>query len=319
MDPRGLRGGWTCVVRRCDRVGGNHARRRHAPRLAWTIDAEKFDNGGEGVAYHDTTRATPAAQYPRHRRRHRGEQRGRLRRRLDRGGRVVELHASTSPAQATTRCSCAWRRRAARRCTSASTDRSAVWKAVIDSRHGRLADLDDGDVPVTLGAGTQQMTLVFDTGGMNIDARSTMASSSGTPAASGLGAVSPARRWRCRARSRPQNFDNGGEGVAYHDTTPATPAARTARPTSTSKPLGRRIRRRLDRGRRVAELHGERRERRQLHRATARRVAGRRRRMHVGLQHGQHVWSSVTIPATGGWQTWTTVNVPVTLGAGTSR
>jgi len=29
-----------------------------------------------------------------------------------------------------------------------------------------------------------------------------------------------------------------------------------------------------------------------------------------------HMWTTVTVPATGGWQNWTTVTVPVTLGAG---
>jgi endonuclease/exonuclease/phosphatase family metal-dependent hydrolase len=38
--------------------------------------------------------------------------------------------------------------------------------------------------------------------------------------------------------------------------------------------------------------------------------------MHIGFNGTSHVWSSVSIPRTGGWQTWTTVNVPVTLGAG---
>ncbi len=38
--------------------------------------------------------------------------------------------------------------------------------------------------------------------------------------------------------------------------------------------------------------------------------------LHIGFNGPSSVWQSVSIPATGGWQTWTTVNVPVTLGAG---
>jgi hypothetical protein len=37
---------------------------------------------------------------------------------------------------------------------------------------------------------------------------------------------------------------------------------------------------------------------------------------HVGFNLASHVWQTVTVPATGGWQNWTTVTVPVTLGAG---
>jgi len=39
-------------------------------------------------------------------------------------------------------------------------------------------------------------------------------------------------------------------------------------------------------------------------------------KMHVGFNGPSSVWSAVSIPSTGGWQTWTTVTLPVTLGAG---
>lgn len=38
--------------------------------------------------------------------------------------------------------------------------------------------------------------------------------------------------------------------------------------------------------------------------------------LHLGFNGPSNVWTSVSIPATGGWQSWTTVSVPVTLGAG---
>jgi endonuclease/exonuclease/phosphatase family metal-dependent hydrolase len=38
--------------------------------------------------------------------------------------------------------------------------------------------------------------------------------------------------------------------------------------------------------------------------------------LHVGFNGPSSVWTSVSIPSTGGWQAWTTVTVPVTLGAG---
>jgi endonuclease/exonuclease/phosphatase family metal-dependent hydrolase len=38
--------------------------------------------------------------------------------------------------------------------------------------------------------------------------------------------------------------------------------------------------------------------------------------LHLGFNTASNVWKTVSIPATGGWQTWTTVSVPVTLGPG---
>ncbi len=38
--------------------------------------------------------------------------------------------------------------------------------------------------------------------------------------------------------------------------------------------------------------------------------------LHLGFNGPSSVWTTVPIPATGGWQHWTTVSVPVTLGAG---
>jgi len=37
--------------------------------------------------------------------------------------------------------------------------------------------------------------------------------------------------------------------------------------------------------------------------------------IHIGF-NGSGVWTEVTVPTTGGWQAWTTINVPVTLTAG---
>ena len=39
--------------------------------------------------------------------------------------------------------------------------------------------------------------------------------------------------------------------------------------------------------------------------------------MHVGFSGANNVWQAVSLPATGGWQAWTTVSFTATLGAGT--
>ena len=41
--------------------------------------------------------------------------------------------------------------------------------------------------------------------------------------------------------------------------------------------------------------------------------------LHAGFNTASHVWVTVAVPATGGWQTWTTVYVPVALGAGVQQ
>ena len=40
--------------------------------------------------------------------------------------------------------------------------------------------------------------------------------------------------------------------------------------------------------------------------------------LHIGF-NGSGVWTTVSIPATGGWQNWTTVNVPMSLSAGVQQ
>ena len=118
---------------------------------------------------------------------------------------------------------------------------------------------------------------------------------------------------------RAETFDNGGEGVAYHDTSAGnnggkfrstdvdiesssdggydvawTTAGEWLNYTvNVSGSGGYTV------GLRVASVSG----------AT----------LHVGFNGSTDVWRSVSIPATGGWQTWTTVNVPVTLGSGTQQ
>ena len=59
-------------------------------------------------------------------------------------------------------------------------------------------------------------------------------------------------------RIEAEDFDEGGEGVAYRDTTPGTPAGSIARRMSTSKRVGQRLQRRLDGCGGMAQLHGER-------------------------------------------------------------
>jgi endonuclease/exonuclease/phosphatase family metal-dependent hydrolase len=116
-----------------------------------------------------------------------------------------------------------------------------------------------------------------------------------------------------------EDFDEGGEGVAYHDTTPGNSGGQY-RGTDVDIELcsnggydvgwttgGEWLNYTVNVAAQgsytvqlqVASLDG----------AT----------MHVGFNGPSSVWSSVSIPSTGGWQTWTTVSIPVTLGAGVQQ
>jgi beta-glucosidase len=64
---------------------------------------------------------------------------------------------------------------------------------------------------VTLGAGTQQMTVLFDNGGMNFRFANVASSGGGGGLSQFSGTPVP-----LPGTVNAENFDNGGEGVAYH-------------------------------------------------------------------------------------------------------
>jgi endonuclease/exonuclease/phosphatase family metal-dependent hydrolase len=113
------------------------------------------------------------------------------------------------------------------------------------------------------------------------------------------------------------NFDDGGEGVAYHDSTPGNlgGAYRSTdvdiQPSSTGgynvgwTTAGEWLNYSV-----AVAADGD--YTLQLQVATP--YSGQS--VHIGFAGPINMWTSVPIPSTGDWQTWTTVNVPATLGAG---
>src|SRR5439155_23252994 len=112
------------------------------------------------------------------------------------------------------------------------------------------------------------------------------------------------------------NFDNGGEGAAYHDTT-AGNAGTAYRSTDVDlqasseggynvgwTAAGEWLAYTVN----VASAGS--------HTAQLRVASPGGASMHVEFNGPSSASAAVTIPATGGWQTWTNVSVPVTLGAG---
>ena len=113
-----------------------------------------------------------------------------------------------------------------------------------------------------------------------------------------------------------ETFDNGGEGVAYHDTTPGNSGGQ-ARATDVD------IESSSEGAYDIGWIAAGEWLNYTVNAASAGTYSVQLRvsslagaSMHVGFNGPNAVWSTVSVPATGDWQTWTTVTLPVTLGAG---
>ncbi|HKF65916.1 MAG TPA: carbohydrate-binding protein, partial [Vicinamibacterales bacterium] len=172
-------------------------------------------------------------------------------------------------------------------------------------------------VPVTLGAGVQQITLYFDTGWLDI---STIAVDYANSTASS-GWTEGLTPFTGTAVSLPgvvfaANFDNGGEGVAYHDTTWGNSGGAYRSTDVDMEPAS-------DGGVDVGWIDAGEWLNYTVNVASAGtytvtlRVASMSvASMHVGFNNASNVSQVVSIPNTGGWQNWTTVSFTTTLGAG---
>ncbi|HEY7288071.1 MAG TPA: carbohydrate-binding protein [Vicinamibacterales bacterium] len=161
-----------------------------APAIPGTILAANFDNGGEGVAYHDTTAGNAGGAFR---------------------STGVDLEASSEGGfdigwidagewlNYTINVGAAGTYTAHLRVASPNGGASLhigfngpsnVWKVVSVPRTGGWQTWTTVDVPVTLGQGVQQMTLLFDTPGMNI--RSVTVGGSTPPTSTGHTVTVPA-------------------------------------------------------------------------------------------------------------------------------
>jgi hypothetical protein len=288
--------------------------------LPGTIQAANFDEGGEGVAYHDTTSGNAGGAY----------------RATD-----VDLQASSEGGynigwigagewvNYTVSVPAAGNYTATLRVASPAgggslhigfNGPSSVWQTVTVPMTGDWQSWTSVVVPVTLGAGVQQMTLLFDTAGFNLRTV-VVGSANGTTSSGGTGGLAP---FTGTAVAVPglvlaANFDNGGEGVAYHDTTSGNTGGAYRATDVDIEPAS-------DGGSDVGWVAaGE-----WLnytvnvvsagtYTVTLRVASTSGASMHVGFNNASNVWRVVSIPNTGGWQDWTTVSFTATLGAGTQQ
>jgi endonuclease/exonuclease/phosphatase family metal-dependent hydrolase len=279
------------------------------------INAETFDNGGEGVAYHDTTAGNA----------------GGVARATDvdieasgDGGDDIGWIAAGEWLNYTVNVASAGSYSVALRVASLRgatmhlgfNGSSNVWTSVTIPATGAWQTWTTVTVPVTLGAGTQIMTLMFDTGGMNFHyAKVTAAATTSSGTLSPYSGTPMAVPGTIAA----QLFDNGGEGVAYYDTTPGNSggAFRNTDVDLEASSIGG-----YDIGWAAAgewlnytvnvASAGS-------YTAALRVASPNGGAMHVGFNGVASVWSAVAIPSTGGYQTWVVVNMPLTLAAGVQQ
>jgi hypothetical protein len=287
--------------------------------LPGTVAASDFDNGGEGVAYHDTSAGNSGGQY--------------RNTSVDleassEGGFDVGWTAAGEWLTYTVNVASAGNYTVQLRVASPGgaslhlgfNTASNVWKTVSIPATGSWQAWQTVSVPVTLGAGTQQMTVQFDNGGMNL-LYANVTSSGGGGGGGGGGGLTPfsGTPVALPGTVNAANFDNGGEGVAYHDTSAGNSGGQYR---STDVDLEASSEGGFDVG---WTAPGE-----WLNYTVNVTSAGNRTvllrvaspggaTIHVGFNTASNVWKTISIPATGGWQNWQTISVPVTLGPGVQQ
>jgi len=283
------------------------------------IQAADFDNGGEGVAYHDSGPNTNAGGAYR--------STGVDITTSSEGGYTIGWIAPGEWVNYTVNVASSGTYKVQLRIAAAVAGgvlhvgfngSPGSWTAVNIPLTGGWQTWTSVEVPLTLTAGVQQMTLLFDIGGYNISYVDVLSSGSVTPAPapapsgstpySGSPAAIP-------GTIQAADYDNGGEGIAYHDSGPdnAGGAYRAggvdlAASTEGGYTIGWIVAGEWTRYTVNVAAAGS---------YTAQiRVAGMSDGgLHIGLS-GSGASTAVSIPATGGWQSWMTVSVPMTLAAG---
>ena len=190
-----------------------------ATAISW-VEAENFDNGGEGVAYHDTTTANQGGQY-----------------RLSEGvdiegpntytggtynvGYIVAGEWMNYTINVAVAGDYQLSIRAAN--ANAATANAHVTIGAVNSgtiaipTTGGWGNYQNYNVTMTLAAGVQSMRITDDLGGYNLDYLSLQpVGTLGGEQAYGTRGLPPLIASGGQAQIEAENYDTGGEGVAYH-------------------------------------------------------------------------------------------------------
>jgi subtilisin family serine protease len=285
-----------------------------AVALPGTIDATRFDSGGEGVAYHDATpgntggafRSTDVDLEP-----------------SSEGGFSVGWIDAGEWLRYSVNVSTAGEYLAAIRVASPSGGGSL--RVVLDS--GRAAQTSvpatggwqtwtTVTVPLTLDAGAQTIRLMFDSAGFNV------AAVAFAPAGGSGSGLAP---FGGSARALPgvvaaADFDAGGEGIAYHDTTSGNTGGAYRSTDVDIAPSA-------EGGYTLGWIEPGEWANYTVNVATSGMYTVQIRvaapdpggRLHLGFNGASSVWQDLPVPQTGDWQQWTSMSVPVTLSAGVQQ
>jgi endonuclease/exonuclease/phosphatase family metal-dependent hydrolase len=269
-----------------------------AVSLPGTVYAHDFDNGGEGVAYHDKSGGNNGGAY-----RSTGVD---LEPSGDGGNNIGWIEAGEwvnySVNVATSGTYTVQLRVAAPNgggSMHVGFNKSNVWSVASVPATGGWQTYTTVQLPVTLNAGTQLLTLHFDTAGFNISKISVTNGSTSSPSTAASSSSGPTpfggTPWAIPGTVQAEDFDDGGEGVAFHDNTSgnAGGAYRNTNVDIEASAAG---------GHNVGWSGAS-----EFLNYTVNVAA-------AGSYTVQLRVASAS--STGGWQNWTTIHVPVTLGAG---
>lgn len=284
--------------------------------LPGTVSAANYDAGGPGVAYHDSTSGNSGGAYR--------QDNVDVERSSD-GGYNIGWTAAGEWLNYSVSVATAGSYTAQIRVASPTGGRlhigfnttSNVWKSVTVPATGGWQNWTTLNVPVTLGAGRQLMTILCDTGGFNLSSITVVKPTVSNPTTT----VGP---YSGTAVSLPgtvdaANFDHGGQGVSYSDTTVGNSGA-AYRSTDVD------IQASSDGGYNIGWTAAGEWATYTVNVTSAGTYTAQVRvaspsggSVRVGFGAPSNVSTTVTVPATGGWQAWTTAAVPVTLAAGIQK
>jgi len=284
-----------------------------------TIEAENFDNGGEGVAYHDSGPNNAGGAY---------RQTGVDIEAAAGGGYDVGWISAGEWLNYTVNVASAGTYTVQVRIASPSgatmhvgfNNASNVWQSLNLPATGGWQAWTTVSFTATLGAGIQQITLYADTAGYNVDSI-TVASAGGGANVSAPTGLSPfgGSPASVPGTIQAENFDNGGEGVAYHDTTGGNSGGAYRSTDVDIEPAS-------GGGYDVGWISGGEWLNYTVNVASAGTYTVQLRvaslsggSLHVGFNSPSSVWQYLTVPGTGAWQSWTTVSFTATLAAGTQQ
>src|SRR5262245_39125701 len=288
--------------------------RGSAGTVPGTIQAADFDNGGEGIAYHDTTAGNAGGMY--------------RSTRVDigsssEGGYTLGWIDPGEWLNYTVNVTASGTYNVQIRVAAPQNGSLHIgfnqspgsWTAVSIPASGGWQSWSTVTVPLTLTAGVQQMTLAFDSGWYNVS-YVTVASGSGSSSVSPTSSPYNGAPAAVPGQIRVADFDNGGEGVAYHDSSPGNAGGQyrqTDVDIASSSEGGTTVGW-IDAGEWLnytVNVTGT-----GNYTAQIRVASPWGGTLHIGFNRSTGSWTSVSVPATGGWQAWTSVNVPMTLTAG---